>query len=275
MLVLIDVSNLIYRAFYTLPVDKFKSSDGTILNAVYGVCTMIMKIAADFKDAHLVCCFDSATCNAERKKIDPQYKANRAKAPSELGPQFKLVRELIKSMELEMLDIENMEADDIIASLVETYYKTNEIIICSPDKDYSQLLQYSNVVQYDPKKKKYINADDIIDKYKVDPSRFTLYQALLGDKCDNVPGCPGIGPKIAAELVNLSNGTLNHLLTLNHKKIELVKKNLDSVERSLALVTLTKRDITIDFRETNIINELFRQFCEKCEFSSIVKKYYK
>lgn len=274
-LVLVDVSNLIYRAYYTLSPDRFKSSDGIVLNAVYGVCTMLLKLASDFKDSQLVCCFDSSSCNAARKKIDPQYKANRAKAPPELGPQFKLVRALIESMQLTMVEVEYMEADDIIASIVEAYHIQHKLIICSPDKDYSQLLDYPNTVQYDAKKKVYITAEDVVNKYGVQPKHFVLYQALIGDKCDNVPGCPQIGPKIATELVNLSNGDLDSILNSGHKKAALVQKHVESVKKSLTLVTLVKKEITLDLSSKNIFNESFKAFCEKYEFHSLLKKYFK
>ena len=284
-LILIDISNLLYRAFYTLPPEKFKRSDGLATNAVYGVSTMITKIInkmkKEYKDIHIVCCFDSNTCNSTRLAIDPNYKKNRPKAPQEMGPQFSIVREMIKSMHLEVMDIPNMEADDIISSLVHKYNsKYTETIICSPDKDYSQLLHYDNVKQYNAKKELFITGNDICTSYGIPPVHFTMYQALVGDKCDNIPGCPGIGPKNAVSLITYYMGDINKLIEDEsppkqlQKKIDIVKNNMESYNKSLQLVTLMNNDsLTLNSIYTpNIHTEDFHEFCEKYEFTSYLKK---
>lgn len=284
-LILIDISNLLYRAFYTLPPDRFKTSEGLATNAVYGVSTMITKIIntmkKEYKDIHIVCCFDSNTCNASRIAIDPEYKKNRPKAPQELGHQFNLVREMIKSMNLEIMDIPNMEADDIIASLVHKYNsKYTETIICSPDKDYSQLLHYDNVKQYNAKKEIFITGNDICTMYGIPPIHFTMYQALVGDKCDNIPGCPGIGPKNAVAIINHYMGNINKLIADEsvpknlQKKVDIVKQHIELYNKSLQLVTLINNtELTLNtIYVPNIYTEDFKTFCEKYEFTSYLTK---
>jgi DNA polymerase-1 len=266
-----------------LPEEKFTTSNGVITNAIYGVATMIIKLVADmekkYKQIHVICAFDSPTCNTRRVEVYKDYKAQRAKAPQGLRHQFGLVRILIEAMNIESYDIENAEADDIIATIVaKNNEKYNQVVICSPDKDYSQLLVYPNVQQYDTKKKIFITADDIIDKYQIDPSRFIKYQALVGDKCDNVPGCNGIGPKTAVKLLNY-NRTIEELVETPPDEIKKIvaKIDLSMYNISKTLVTLnTNLDFNIDkVYKCNIFNEKFKEFCETYEFTSILKKFKK
>ena len=248
-LVLFDMSNFIHRSFHSLPVDNFRRDDGLATNAVFGTAKIILGILAEFerKYNHIypIACFDTAKSKLSRMNIDPNYKAQRPSAPNELKHQFEWVRELVQSMNIPQMETETHEADDVIASLChQNKNKYSEVIIVSTDKDFNQCIIQENILIYNTAKKIFQTSKDIYEKYNVTPSNFQLYQALVGDKIDNVPGVKGIGPKVAPAIVHQANGSLETLLTLAHdgtivkNKSKLILDNIQNLQNSFDLVKL-------------------------------------
>ena len=198
-LILVDGSAYIFRAYYGLP--PMSRPDGTPINAVFGFTNMLVKLIEDYSNDRMIVIFDAARENF-RNKIYPEYKANRGEAPDDLVPQFPLIRECVKSFNIPQLEIEGYEADDLIA----TYAKLAKVddietIIVSSDKDLMQLVN-KKVTMLDPMKNKKIEINDVVEKFGVKPEKVIFIQALTGDKVDNIPGAPGIGPKTASQLIN-------------------------------------------------------------------------
>ena len=190
-LILVDGSAYIFRAYYGLP--PMNRPDGTPINAVFGFTNMLVKLIEDYSNDRMIVIFDAARENF-RNKIYPEYKANRGEAPDDLIPQFPLIRECVKSFNIPQLEIEGYEADDLIA----TYSKLAKVddietIIVSSDKDLMQLVN-KKVTMLDPMKNKKIEINDVVEKFGVKPEKVIFIQALTGDKVDNIPGAPGIGP---------------------------------------------------------------------------------
>ena len=260
-LILVDGSAYIFRAYYGLP--PMNRPDGTPINAVYGFTNMLVKLIEDYSNDRMIVIFDAARENF-RNKIYPEYKANRGEAPDDLVPQFPLIRECVKSFNIPQLEIEGYEADDLIA----TYSKLAKVddietIIVSSDKDLMQLVN-KKVTMLDPIKNKKIEINDVEEKFGVKPEKVIFIQALTGDKVDNIPGAPGIGPKTASQLINEFENIDGLLDNLDKIKQEKRRKVLIDSKKdillSLQLVKL-KDDVKISLKIDDIktYNELRNQ----------------
>jgi len=244
-LILVDGSAYIFRAYYGLP--AMNRADGTPINAVFGFTNMLVKLIEDYSNDKMIVIFDAARENF-RNKIYPEYKANRGEAPDDLIPQFPLIRECVKSFNIPQLEIEGYEADDLIATYVNLAKKDEiETIIVSSDKDLMQLVS-KKVTMLDPMKNKKIEIKDVEEKFGVKPDKVIFIQALTGDKVDNIPGAPGIGPKTASQLINEFHNIDGLLKNVNKIKQEKRRNILTEAENdirlSLKLVTL-KNDVQI------------------------------
>ncbi len=250
-LVLIDGSAYIFRAYYALP--PMSRKDGTPVNAVFGFTNMLVKLIEDYRKEKLIVIFDAARENF-RNKIYSDYKANRGETPEDLVPQFELIKKCVKAFNIPQLEIAGFEADDIIATYsVEASKLKIPSLIVSSDKDLMQLVNQS-VQMLDPMKNKKIGIDEVIEKFGVHPNKVVQIQALMGDKVDNIPGAPGIGPKIALELIQ-EYGDIEGLI-LNAQKIKqekirnIILDSVNNIRLSLKLVTLDKKiDLPIKIDE--------------------------
>ena len=244
---LIDGSGYIFRAYYALP-PLTRKSDGLPVGAVSGFCNMLFKLLEDSKSddnlqkpTHFAVIFDAARKNF-RNEIYSDYKGNRSEAPDDLVPQFEYIRKSVIAFNLPSVELINYEADDLIATYTEQILKKGaKVTIVSSDKDLMQLYK-KDVRLYDPMKNKFITSKDVIDKFGVGPKKVIDVQSLAGDSSDNVPGVPGIGIKIAAELINKYD-TLEKLLDKAHeikqnKRRETIIENKEKAIISKKLVTL-------------------------------------
>ena len=207
-LVLVDGSGYIFRAFHALP--PMTRADGVPVNAVFGFTNMLARFMAAHVGTHLAVVFDAGS-HTFRNRIYDQYKAQRPDPPAELIPQFKLVRDATAAFGVACVELEDWEADDLIAAYAKAGVEMGaDVTIVSSDKDLMQLIR-PGVTMLDPIKQKTIGPDEVREKFGVGPDRVIDVQALMGDSVDNVPGVPGIGPKNAAELIN-QYGTLEAVL---------------------------------------------------------------
>src|SRR5262249_60633554 len=119
-------------------------------------------------------------------------------------PQFPLIREATRAFGLPVVEIDGYEADDLIATYARQAARAGaHVTIVSSDKDLMQLIEDGVIHLFDPMKQKPIGPAEVMEKFGVTPDKVIDAQALIGDSTDNVPGCPGIGPKTAAELIGL------------------------------------------------------------------------
>ena len=287
---LIDGSGYIFRAYYALP-PLTRKSDGLPTGAVSGFCNMLFKLLEDskssdneFKPTHFAVIFDSARKNF-RNEIYSEYKANRSEAPDDLAPQFEYIRKSVLAFNLPSIELINYEADDLIATYSEQILKSGgKVTIVSSDKDLMQLYK-KNVRIYDPMKNKFINEDDINNKFGVKADKVIEVQALAGDTSDNIPGVPGIGVKTASELIN-KYGDLENLLNnakdiKQNKRRETIIQNKDKALISKKLVTL-KKDVPVKespstFNIKDIDKKKLYTFLREMEFnrllSSVISTY--
>ena len=197
-LVLVDGSGYIFRAFHAIP--DMTRPDGVHVNAVFGFCNMITRLMKDHTGTHLAVIFDAGRMTFRNRMYDA-YKAHRPEPPAELIPQFALIREATRAFGLPCIELEDWEADDLIAAYAKAAKEAGgEAIIVSSDKDLMQLLG-PQVTMLDPMKNTAIGLAEVEAKFGVTPDKVIEVQALIGDSVDNVPGVPGIGPKGAAQLI--------------------------------------------------------------------------
>jgi DNA polymerase I len=237
-LILIDGSAYIFRAYYGLP--PMNRADGTPINAVFGFTNMLVKLIEDYRDDKMIVIFDAARENF-RNTIFKDYKANRGETPEDLIPQFKIIRECVDAFNIPQLEIEGYEADDIIATYCKLAEKQKiDSIIVSSDKDLMQLVT-KEITMLDPMKNKKIGIDQVIEKFGLPPDKVIQIQALTGDKVDNIPGAPGIGPKTALQLIHEFGDV--HKLIKNTNKIPQEKRRniiVDHEEDILVSLELVK-----------------------------------
>ena len=238
-LILVDGSGYIFRAFYALP--PMSREDGTPVNAVFGFTSMLLKLSDDMKGENILVVFDAARTTF-RNAIYKEYKANRSEPPEELVPQFDLIKKATTAIGLKSLEVENYEADDIIATYVKIAKKENiETLVISSDKDLMQLIQ-DHVSLYDPMKNIKIGPEAVFEKFGVSPDKVIDVQALAGDSSDNVPGVPGIGVKTASQLIN-EYGSLEKLLD-NASSIKQEKRR-ESLLNNAELAIVSKKLVSL------------------------------
>jgi len=239
-LVLIDGSGYIFRAFHALP--PMTRADGTPVNAVFGFTNMLARFMRDHVGTHLAVVFDAGS-QTFRNRIYDQYKAQRPDPPPELIPQFKLVRDATAAFGVACVELEDFEADDLIAAYAKAGLEAGcTVTIVSSDKDLMQLVR-PGVSMLDPIKQKPIGPAEVLEKFGVPPEKVIDVQALMGDSVDNVPGVPGIGPKNAAELINTFGDLESVLAAASSMKPSKRRDNLmahaGAARISKQLVTLT------------------------------------
>lgn len=246
-LFLIDGSGYIFRAYHALP-PLTRKSDGLPVGAVAGFCNMIWKLLSEARDTsvgvtptHLAVIFDHSS-KTFRKELYPEYKANRSAPPEDLIPQFGLIRQATQAFNIPCIEMEGFEADDLIATFARQAEKLGaHTTIISSDKDLMQLVS-DHISMYDSMKDRQIGVADVIEKWGVAPEKMIDLQSLAGDSTDNIPGVPGIGPKTAAQLLDIY-GDLDTLLERaaeikQNKRRENLIEFADQARLSRQLVTL-------------------------------------
>ncbi len=228
------------------------SPEGTPVNAVHGYVRMISSMRKEFTPEYIAAVFDVGGPNFRTRLFD-QYKAQRPPPPDDLVPQFELVRKATDALGIPRLEVPDVEADDVIASVTELARKDGKrVVIASTDKDLMQLIDPGDklppVVMWDSMKNRLIGPDKVEQKFGVTPTKLGDLLALMGDSSDNVPGVPGIGAKTAAMLLD-EHGDLEGVLAAassikQKKRRENLTKFADQARLSRKLVDL-KRDVKL------------------------------
>ena len=204
MIHLIDASVFVFRAYFSIPEDM-TAPDGRPVNAVYGYGRFLLDYLGDLRRRspgdELAVAFDESLTTSFRNDIYPEYKANRELPPPELEAQFEHCRALTGLLGVAHFAHARYEADDIIGTLVEQRRGAGQpATIVTRDKDLAQLLRPGDRF-FNPIDRKRFGYEDIAARFGARPEHFTDYQGLVGDKVDNIPGVPGVGPKTATVLV--------------------------------------------------------------------------
>jgi DNA polymerase-1 len=206
---LIDASVFVFRAWFSIP-DSMTDPKGQPVNAAYGFAGFLGEFLRRTRPAHVAVAFDESLTTSFRNEIFPAYKANRELPPPELERQFGFCREIARLLGMAEFADPGYEADDIIGTICTRMRGLGKAsVIVTRDKDLAQLLRpgdrFWNYV--DERKFGY---EDVADHFGAVPERMADYQALMGDKVDNIPGVPGVGAKTAAALMQKFD-SLEHL----------------------------------------------------------------
>ena len=191
-LVLVDGSSYLFRAFHALP--PLVTSRGYPTGAVKGVINMIRSLMKNYPDSHIAIVFD-AKGKTFRNDIYADYKAHRPPMPDELRSQIQPIHDIVRAMGLPLLIVEGVEADDVIGTLASQANQHGiDTLISTGDKDLAQLVT-PHVTLINTMTSEILDQQGVHNKFGVNPDQIIDYLALVGDKADNIPGVPGVGPK--------------------------------------------------------------------------------
>ena len=281
-LLLVDGHSILNRAFYGLP--DLTNSKGQHTNAVLGFINMILKVIEEEKPTHLAVAFD-LHAPTFRHKMYKEYKGTRKGMPEELRSQVPLVKEMLRNMNVRILELEGFEADDIIGTM-SVFGQNNgmDVTILSGDRDLLQLATEKVRIKL-PKTKggkttvEEYYADDVFNLYGVTPKEFIDMKGLMGDASDNIPGVPGIGEKTAGKIIADYKSIENayaHIEEIKPKKaMENLKEFYDQAIMSKELATI-KLDVplNVDFNELSF-DSLFTgeayEYIKTLELKSLLK----
>lgn len=266
---LIDTFSLMFQVFHAIP--PMTSPAGMPTNAVFGFSRDLMTILKDHKPTWLICAMESAG-PGKRDAIYSAYKANRSEMPEDLRPQVELIKEVIQSFDIPLIEVAGWEADDVIATLTrQAVDKGYDVRIVTSDKDARQLL-CSQVKIYNLRKNTYLDEAGLLLDWGIRPNQVVDFQSLVGDAVDNVPGVPLVGPKKAAAMLQ-SYDTLDNVLAnadqvSGAKLRENLKNFADQARLSRELVRLNQHlEIHFDWEsrryqnpQVAVLQELFRKF---------------
>ena len=230
--VLVDGNSIMNRAFYGIMGSKMLTTkDGKYTNAVYGFLAILFKLLDDIQPQYMAVAFDLKAPTA-RHKMYEGYKANRHGMPDELAEQMPIIKEVLRAMNIDIIEMEGYEADDILGTL--SCYgeaKNLDVTILSGDRDTFQLATDKVTIRIPHTKGGKTETDEynrekIIEKYGLEPKQLIEVKGLQGDASDNIPGVPGVGEKTALKLVQ-KYGSIENL----YKKIEEGQDDLKGKQR--------------------------------------------
>ena len=206
-IVLIDGNSILNRAFYGIMGNKMLTTpDGKYTNAVYGFLAILFKVLEDIEPEYLMVTFDLKAPTARHKLYDG-YKATRKGMPNELAEQMPILKDILKSMNIKVIEKEGYEADDVLGTMAKRAEKDGfDVTIVSGDRDTFQLTSHRVKVRIPHTKMgktetETFGREEVLKKYGVTPKQLIEVKGLQGDTSDNIPGVPGIGEKTALELV--------------------------------------------------------------------------
>ena len=251
-LVLVDGNSIMNRAFYGIMGSRMLTTkDGTYTNAVYGFLAILFKLLEDVKPEYLVVAFDLKAPTA-RHKLYEGYKANRKGMPDELAEQMPIIKEVLRAMNIDIVEMEGYEADDVLGTLSRYGEKQGlEVTILSGDRDTFQLAT-DNITIRIPHTKggktetDQYNREKIIEKYGLEPKQLIDVKGLQGDSSDNIPGVPGVGEKTALSLIQKYGSIENLYDKLEKGEDDLKGKQKEKIEQNKDLAFLSKTLGTIN-----------------------------
>ena len=289
--VLIDGNSIMNRAFYGIMGSKMLTTkDGKYTNAVYGFLAILFKLIEDTKPQYMAVAFDLKAPTA-RHKLYEGYKANRKGMPEELAEQMPLIKEILRAMNIDIVEKEGYEADDVLGTLSRYGEKQGlHVTILSGDRDTFQLAT-DNVTIRIPRTKGGKTETDLFDRskiletYGIEPKQLIEVKGLQGDSSDNIPGVPGIGEKTALSLIQ-KYGSIDNLYDkiekneddLKGKQREKIKDNKELAELSKTLGTINLEvpieDILEQFKVEEWDKEKVLKLFKELNFNRYIERFH-
>lgn len=287
-MLLIDGNSIVNRAFYAIMGNKMLMiEDGTYTNGIYGFLSILFKTLENIKPEYLMVSFDLKG-PTKRNEIYKEYKANRKGMPEELKTQMPILKEILKAMNIKIIEKEGYEADDILGTVSKWGEKNNlEVKILTGDKDSFQLVSENiNIILPRTKMGKTetedINLKFIKEKYLLEPKNLIEVKGLMGDQSDNIPGVPGVGEKTALKLIQkyktIDNIYIN-IEKLSGKLKEKLEENkkLAYLSRKLGIIDLNipiKKELELDkFKILSWKTDEVLTIFKKLKFNKYISKF--
>ena len=274
---IIDGSSYLYRAYHAMP--PLSTSKGQPTGAIKGVTNMLMTLKKDSEGSPIIVVFD-AKGKTFRSEIYKEYKANRPPMPDDLREQLEPLKEICKAIGFPLIEIPGVEADDVIATLVnKAKEKKFKAVVSSLDKDLMQLVEDPNITIMNTMKHQIFTEDKVFEKFGVQPNQIRDMLALVGDSSDNIPGVPKVGQKTAAKWLNEYknlDGIKDNAESIKGVVGENLRNSLADLERNVELVSL-KYDVElgVDFDSLLQLNpdqEKLDELFAELEFKALPKK---
>lgn len=268
-LILVDGSSYLYRAFHVPNLQVLANASGQPTGAVYGVVNMLKKLLNDEQPSHIAVVFD-AKGKTFRHEAYQEYKANRPPMPEELQSQIEPLYNVIRAMGLPLISEAGVEADDVIGTLaVQAAEQGHQVLVSTGDKDMAQLVN-DHVTLVNTMSNTKMDASGVKEKFGVTPRQIIDYLALMGDKSDNIPGVPSVGPKTAAKWLNEYDsleGVVKNAEAIKGKVGEKLREHIDQLPLSKDLTTircdlelgLTVDELKIQSSDTLLLKQLYTE----------------
>ncbi len=282
-LFLLDAYALIFRAYYALINSPRISSKGLNTSAAFGFLNTLLEVLNKEKPTHIAVCFDPAGPTFRHEAYE-KYKAEREATPEDIKKAVPYIKEILRGFRIPVLEVPGYEADDVVGTLAHKAKEAGFVTyMMTPDKDYGQLVT-DGVYIFKPGWRggefEVKGVKEICDKYEIDnPIQVIDILALMGDKVDNIPGCPGVGEKTAIKLVKQFHSTENLLASTSELKGSMkakVENNAEQIKFSKFLATIVT-DVPVDFdeealRRKDIDTDVLLNVLEELEFRTFIKR---
>ena len=281
-LFLIDAYALIYRSYYAFIKSPRINSKGLNTSAVMGFCNTLNEVITKEKPTHIGVAFDHG--KTFRHDAFPEYKAQREETPEDIKLSVPLIKQVLEAMHIPILQVDGFEADDIIGTIATRFGADGiDTFMLTPDKDYGQLIG-PNVFMYRPRHGggyEILGEKEVGEKYGIPtPAQVIDLLALMGDSADNFPGCPGVGEKTAAKLINQFgsiDNMLQHTDEIKGKLREKVENAVEDIKMSKFLATIrTDVPMQLDLDELKVEQPdetKLRAIFEELEFKTLINKF--
>ena len=281
-LFLIDAYALIYRSYYAFIKSPRINSKGLNTSAVMGFCNTLNEVLTKEKPTHIGVAFDHG--KTFRHDAFPDYKAQREETPEDIKLSVPLIKQVLEAMRIPILQVDGFEADDIIGTIATRFGADGiDTFMLTPDKDYGQLIG-PNVFMYRPRHGggyEILGEKEVGEKYGIPtPAQVIDLLALMGDSADNFPGCPGVGEKTAAKLINQFgsiDNMLQHTDEIKGKLREKVENAVEDIKMSKFLATI-RTDVPMQLELDELKVEQpdetkLRAIFEELEFKTLINKF--
>lgn len=282
-LFLLDAYALIYRSYYAFIKSPRINSKGQNTSAIFGFVNTLEELLKKENPTHIAVAFDPPG-KTFRHEAYEAYKAQREATPEDIKFAVPYIKNIIEAYNIKLVEVAGYEADDVIGTLSKLAEKENfDVFMMTPDKDYGQLT--SNKIQiYKPKYGdsgfEILNDEGVTNKYGLSsPMQMIDYLGLMGDASDNIPGCPGVGPKTAQKLLSdyhSIEGIYEHISEMRGSVKTKLEENKEQVLFSKFLATI-KTDVPIEFKaeeflKEEINEEKLRAIFEELEFRTLLQR---
>ena len=273
---IIDGSSYLYRAYHAMP--PLSTSKGQPTGAIKGVTNMLMTLKKDSEGSPIIVVFD-AKGKTFRNEIYKEYKANRPPMPEDLREQLEPLKEICKAIGFPLIEISGVEADDVIATLVNKAKEKNfKAVVSSLDKDLMQLVEDPNITIMNTMTHQIFTEDKVFEKFGVQPNQIRDMLALVGDSSDNIPGVPKVGQKTAAKWLNEYKnlaGIKDNAESIKGVVGENLRNSLSDLDRNIELVSL-KNDVELGVGFDNLLQlnadqERLDELFAELEFKALPK----